>query len=373
MDLFRDVSPKLVVKVLDACSSGTLRIKSGENFLSVEKGAFSNFVQIASCLDSETSLTGDPLSEFTEKFCLASARDSGGPVYYTDIISRLRDDYLQNKERSPHFVFQASARETFVDDGALLNGFRDVFSNKYSKETPAGAVGASGSVATALELALTTSQILSQADSTIVNQNKVEYQIDLILTKAAESVFSSGIEEFYEINCMEWGDFSEVESKSFIVKCLMQEKRHDEFVEVANKKAKRKPSILSMLDSYKFGLPQEEDPEPDDLVLKLNLPLKKCQINLSLIPKFMSLQKMSLILSCAPSLDFLYLFEVSKSYPRVNWTNFSENGTVLSRKWYRIKWEYPVSESVSSIPGRFIAAAQDHAKSTAERILNRKT
>ena len=48
----------------------------------LKKGAFKNILQIASCLDSQSSLTGDPLSLFTEKFRGAALRKTEGVVYY---------------------------------------------------------------------------------------------------------------------------------------------------------------------------------------------------------------------------------------------------------------------------------------------------
>src|SRR5204863_5813840 len=50
----------LVVKVIDACNSGTLLVKSeGGWMISQNKDGFKNLIQIASCLDSQNSLTGN--------------------------------------------------------------------------------------------------------------------------------------------------------------------------------------------------------------------------------------------------------------------------------------------------------------------------
>jgi hypothetical protein len=75
-----------VVKVIDACSSGVLLFKTDGSFLPTNKQGFKNVIQIASCLDSQSSLTGDPLSLFTDKFLHAALRKTEGTVYYTDII-----------------------------------------------------------------------------------------------------------------------------------------------------------------------------------------------------------------------------------------------------------------------------------------------
>ena len=67
-DLLRMAKADLVVKVVDACNSGTVLVKSGEGFISKQRQDFKKFIQISSCLDSQDSLTGNPLSMFTEKF-----------------------------------------------------------------------------------------------------------------------------------------------------------------------------------------------------------------------------------------------------------------------------------------------------------------
>src|ERR1019366_10651278 len=94
--LLRSPEANLVVKVIDACSSGSLLVKSDGLFLPTNKQGFKNLIQIASCLDSQNPLAGDPLSPFTEKFRAAALRKTDGTVYYTDIIDTLRDDFLND-------------------------------------------------------------------------------------------------------------------------------------------------------------------------------------------------------------------------------------------------------------------------------------
>jgi hypothetical protein len=61
--LLRAPEADLVVKVIDACCSGTLLVKSDVQFQPASKQGFKNLIQIASCLDSQSSLTGDPITE----------------------------------------------------------------------------------------------------------------------------------------------------------------------------------------------------------------------------------------------------------------------------------------------------------------------
>jgi len=108
--LLRSADAEVVVKVLDACSSGILLLKSDGSFLPNNKEGIKNLIQIASCLDTQNALTGDPLSVFTGKFRAAALRKLEGAVYYTDIANALRDEFLETTNQTPHFVFQCTGR-----------------------------------------------------------------------------------------------------------------------------------------------------------------------------------------------------------------------------------------------------------------------
>jgi hypothetical protein len=125
--LLRSSEARIVVKVLDPCFSGALLIKKDGSFLPIPKEGLSNIIQSASCLDSQTSLTGNPLSIFTQKFIEATLRKQDGIIYYSDITNNLRDEFLGNNSQTPHFISQGTGREQFVDDAAKLRDFRVSF------------------------------------------------------------------------------------------------------------------------------------------------------------------------------------------------------------------------------------------------------
>ena len=96
--LLRLAEADLVVKVIDACNSGSLLVKA-DLIIPQHKHGFKNLIQISSCLDSQNSLTGNPLSLFTEKFRAAVLRKEEGVVFYTDVISALRDEFIDNNSQ----------------------------------------------------------------------------------------------------------------------------------------------------------------------------------------------------------------------------------------------------------------------------------
>ncbi len=122
--ILRPADADLVVKVIDACNSGTLLVKADGAFQSYQKHGFNNLIQISSCRQSQSSLTGEPLSVFTEKFRAAALRKTEGVVYYTDIVNTLRDEFLQNSDQTPFFVFQVTGREHFVENARCLDNLR---------------------------------------------------------------------------------------------------------------------------------------------------------------------------------------------------------------------------------------------------------
>ena len=138
--LLRMASADVVVKVVDACNSGTVLVKSGQGFTSEQEHEFRSLIQISSCLDSQTSLTGQPLSVFTEKFRDSALRKTEGIVHYTDIVYSLRDEFIGNNDQTPFFVLQGTVRERFVDDAKRLNTLRErvLIQKQLSTESESG-------------------------------------------------------------------------------------------------------------------------------------------------------------------------------------------------------------------------------------------
>lgn len=102
LNLLRPAAPKLLVKVIDACYSGALLVKTQRTTHPVVKEGLRNILQFSSSKDDQTSWGGEQLSAFTRAFLEASVRKTEGTVYYSDIANTLRDDFLENDIRR-HF------------------------------------------------------------------------------------------------------------------------------------------------------------------------------------------------------------------------------------------------------------------------------
>ncbi|AOS82891.1 hypothetical protein BIU88_01230 [Chlorobaculum limnaeum] len=292
--LLRLAESDLVVKVIDACNSGSLLVKS-ELITPQNKQGFKNLIQISSCLDSQNSLTGNPLSLFTEKFRLSVLRKMEGVVYYTDAINALRDEFINNNSQTPFFVSQVTGREEFVDDARRFDKIRD--SLIPVNEVDSGLVDEQSSVP-----ALTSLQILEAREACMVNPEKMNAFVGDFFDALKSKISINEFADYFSIEFTEHGGFYEDTTRNFIIRVLSQEKRYDNFV-TANysKKYKHRNSLNFMLF-----------PDDDDFVetydLLLNCSMSRVQFRLIITPKFSPLQRIKLVVSCAPSMDTCYVF-----------------------------------------------------------------
>jgi hypothetical protein len=127
-ELVRNFNADLSVVVIDACEAGRNLIKNDmPPLVRALKSGFTNFVQISSCTESQSSLAGDSISLFTEEFIKACLLKEQGIVYYTDVENALRDAFLSHSGQTPHFIRQGTSSEKFCDDASRLGEFRKAF------------------------------------------------------------------------------------------------------------------------------------------------------------------------------------------------------------------------------------------------------
>ncbi|MDR3715391.1 MAG: caspase family protein [Puia sp.] len=325
--LLRAPEADLVVTVIDACNSGSLLVKSEGSFLPATKQGFKNLIQIASCLDSQNSLTGDPLSLFTERFRTAALRKSEGAVYYTDIIDALRDEFLDNNDQTPHFVSQGTGREQFVGDAARLDDLRKrLLAGANPAETPADISLATSRTPTAMEVLERAEQ---QFASVTVAQNFISALFDALAQRASRS---SSTSDLFSWEIVTHSDFLEPTSKPFIARALSGEKRPDNFVTAAVTYPTDRFGIASIASI--MGGPSLQA----TYQLTLNCSLDKAQVKITLTPKFVSLKQLVLVVTCAPSLQTCYVFEILTQHSLRDWGIYDVDGEEIVRRWYKRNW-----------------------------------
>ena len=115
-NLIRSVSPELLIKVIDACQSGTTYIKDiniVSKFFDESKKIFKKCYFLNSSLTSQSSYQDINYSAFTFSFINALKNHTGEEIRYKDIIDVISDDFADNKEQTPFYIVQAEFTEKF--------------------------------------------------------------------------------------------------------------------------------------------------------------------------------------------------------------------------------------------------------------------
>lgn len=364
--ILRAYSPKLVVKVVDACNSGTTLIKGDLPIISDGKGVLSDVIQIAACQNSQFSLTGNPLSIFTKHFCQAAFRKESGSVYYTDIINTIRDDFLNDDEQTPHFVSQGTGREKFVADVVNLATYRKEFATRWEHAPVAGTA-----VVAANNASQTMLQLIGEAEDEFVTPEDAENYISTLFDGIIEKLNTDDFSDFYTVGIVEHDDYKEDTARSFIIRSLSNQSRPDNFVTA---RITRKRKNRNVFEAYATGLASTlgalygNDEFSESWTLDLNCSLRRAQIKLTLNPKFKSLNQIRLVVSCAPSLNHCYVFEISTRHLRIDWDSFDEDGETINKNWYELPWGNDHDWLIEAICSRIHQATMAHLENTAKRL-----
>lgn len=119
--MLRALAPKLTVKVVDACHSGTQYVKDAAELsanLQKSKTGLSDCYFMFSSLSHQSSYQDDDLSDFTRAFLESVAGHQSADVRYKDIIDYISDKFQGNSDQTPIFVVQAPCTEVFCQTSA---------------------------------------------------------------------------------------------------------------------------------------------------------------------------------------------------------------------------------------------------------------
>jgi hypothetical protein len=239
----------LVIKVVDACNSGTHLVKAEIGLSPQNKQGFKNLIQISSCLDTQSSLTGHPLSLFTQKFRNAALSKTEGIVYYTDVIAALRDQFIGNDAQIPFFVSQYTGREQFADDAHKLDKLREAL-----KQRDAAIVTETAPPANPPTMA----ELLSSAEAKLVTPELMSTFVATFFNKLRDQLARADFAEFFQLELAEHDDFREPTAKRFIIEVLTREKRGDNFVtaEISRKRRRANPLLGSAMAMALRAVPE---------------------------------------------------------------------------------------------------------------------
>jgi len=111
--LLRQLKPRVMVKVIDACQSGMPYIKGeqGAFKLALSRSVLPSFISMASSQCDQPSYVNLEGSDFTLKWIEAVLCTQAGPIYYSDIGAYLAKAFEGNADQTPFFVSQGHGRE----------------------------------------------------------------------------------------------------------------------------------------------------------------------------------------------------------------------------------------------------------------------
>jgi Caspase domain len=364
--ILRAASAALVVKVIDACQSGTRLIKTNASLYAVPKDAFQDIVQIASSLESQNSFTGVPLSAFTAKFREATLRKEDGPVLYMDIINVLRDAFIGNEDQTPHFIVQGTARQQFVDDAKKLDGLRQSLEAARAPAAPLPSTPAAP-----VSPPPTLLERLREAENKVVTPALMATFVGNFFDELNAKISREEFAEFYELEKIEHAGFDEPTTTEFIIRVLSKEKRADNFVMARHeRKPRKRNSIYAIASSLDIFNPVEYDEEWD---LFLNCTMERAQLKMTFTPKFNNLQLIKLVVTCAPSLDTCYIFEVATQHMLRDFGKYDSDGPEFSRRWWKCVWAEGAGSIVTQISDKIADVVRQQLESAEKRLAGEKS
>ena len=352
--------------MIDACNSGTLLVKSDGEFIFNREPQFKNFIQISSYLESQSSLTGKPLSPFTEKFRSGALRKKQGPVYYIDIVNSLKDEFLLNNDQIPFFVSQGTGREQFVDDAKRMDALR----KKLAAETDSS-VQSEGENVQTQPTTPNLQSFLSNAEENIATPEKITSFVDTFFNNLIEALSGVEFTNYFDVETTEHSDFVEPTAEAFIIRVLTTEQRSDEFVTatIKSEKIQNSPFLLGASSILRMFADDQEYRETYNL--QLNCDMKRVQIKMMLTPKYRSLSQLVLVVTCAPSFENCYVFEIVSQHKLKDFGKFQTKGKEVIRRWYKFKWTEDSDGVVAKIKSKIDEIVCEHLEQT-ERRLNTK-
>ncbi len=96
--------------------------------------------------------------------------------------------------------------------------------------------------------------------------------------------------------------------------------------------------------------------------------MDKAQLKMTLTPKYRNLSQLILVVTCAPSLENCYIFEVASQHKLKDFEEFHTKGKEVVRRWYKFKWTETTDRVVTKIKSKLDEIVREHLKQTERRL-----
>jgi hypothetical protein len=147
---------------------------------------------------------------------------------------------------------------------------------------------------------------------------------------------------------------------------MHKEKRADNFVTAhySRKLRNSNPLLAGALLQHYF----DDDAYVETWNLRLNCTMERAQLKITLTPKFNNLQRIVLVVTCAPSLDYCYIFEITTQHMLQDFGKFDTDGSELSRRWWKLAWTASAEGVVRQIAAKFDEAMRKQLEDAETRL-----
>lgn len=342
-ELLRLFEADLSVVVVDACEAGRNLIKSDTPALSQSlKAGFSNFVQIASCTETQFSIAGDDISAFTDEFIQACLQKPEGPVYYSDVESALRDAFLNNSNQTPHFIRQGTSQERFCEDADRLSDFRSV----YLKADMVSLTDDTESQPTTNSFTAAKAAI-EKIEKEVPTKEEAQAFIDNVIEATLEMAkLSPEVSELFESRIVKFNDFEHVRNKESVINLLSRRGGSDRFVESTVERVKRQQPFGGLSTSVlaSLGLRDEYDKTYD---IENRCDLKSVHVGIYFEPQFMALARPFSEIVFLPRLTECLILTSNSKELRTGWGSFQEFEGSKSWDWSNHSWSDDPAETAT--------------------------
>lgn len=111
---------------------------------------------------------------------------------------------------------------------------------------------------------------------------------------------------------------------------------------------------------------QQEFSEAYDL--DLNCAMERVQLRITLTPKYHSLRRLVLVVTCAPSLENCYVFEVCTQHRLMDFGTYDVQGGEVVRRWYKFEWQESTHGVVEKITTKLGEVVREQLEATEARL-----
>jgi hypothetical protein len=102
--------------------------------------------------------------------------------------------------------------------------------------------------------------------------------------------------------------------------------------------------------------------------LHLNCAMARTQLRITFTPKFTNLQRIVLVVSCAPSLDHCYVFEIATQHLLRDFGKFDPDGPEASRRWWKLSWGGTTNGVVAQIADKLAETVRGQLDGAEKRL-----